>query len=126
MKKTFHDIFSDQLRLILGKYRDDRLNDSTCSLIYQDIYQQLLEVLKGSSLNVHQDTVNWLSQQYYDGIKINGNSSLNPNIFRKRPNLTDLPTKDLVVLLAMTQKTGFARDVAEELKKRGLDTSWVL
>jgi hypothetical protein len=126
MKKTFHDIFSDQLRLILGKYRDDRLNDSTCSLIYQDIYQQLLEVLKGSSLNVHQDTVNWLSQQYYDGIKINGNSSLNPNIFTKRPNLTDLPTKDLVVLLAMTQKTGFARDVAEELKKRGLDTSWVL
>lgn len=119
MKKTFHDIFSDQLRLILGKYRDSRLNESNCSLIYQDIYSQLLEVLKGSSLNISQDAVNWLAQAYYDGIKINGGATLDPNIFTKRPKMSDIPTKDLVVLLAMTQKTGFAEDVVSELRKRG-------
>lgn len=115
---TFDKIFRDQLQLVLGRYKGQSLTRDTAMRMYQDICNEVIEIVKACSLPINNDSVNWLAQAYYDGIRLGGGHRLPEDIFTQRPTLKDLPTKDIVTLMAMVRQTGFFVELAEEMRAR--------
>ena len=62
--------------------------------------------------------MNYLSQQYYDGVLINGHQELDPDIFTQRAKLDGISTEELTLLAVMLNGTDFAVPLIEEVKKR--------
>jgi hypothetical protein len=62
--------------------------------------------------------MNYVAQQYYDGVLINGNAELDPNIFEQRARLENVDTKQLGLLMAMFNHTPFVVPIVEEFRRR--------
>lgn len=119
MKETFHASFSKLLEQNLKKFCDSRsLDKETCIKIYQTIYETVIQILEGSEVVVSNEAVNYVAQCYYDGVLINNNQELDPNIFDRRAKLENIANKDLVVLIALLTGTEFVIPVKDTLKKR--------
>jgi len=62
--------------------------------------------------------MNYLAQQYYDGILINNTHELDPNIFSERARLDNITTKEIALMAMMLNGTDFAVPLIMEVKKR--------
>ena len=97
---------------------EKKLNLVTCVEIYTTIFETLVEVAEASELPVGNEAMNYLAQQYYDGVLVNGNEELDPNIFTQRAKVEEIETKELAVLAVILYGTDFALPLIAEIKRR--------
>ena len=114
----FHVTISKLITERLTRRAGEKLSSSTCVEIYQDIFFTLSEVFKESNAPLSNESVNLLSQMYYDSITINGNQELDPNIFTQRAKMVNIQTKELALLATMMNGTPFAAPFIGEIKRR--------
>lgn len=123
-KKDFHAVISvllhERLKPLMpqadGTKKD--LNLLTCVEIYTTIFDALVEVISESQIKIDNEALNYLAQQYYDGILINGTQELDPEIFTQRAKVDNIPTQELALLAVMLKGTDFALPIIEEIQKR--------
>ena len=113
-----HETLSRLLNDRLQRRIDQKLDRSTCMEIYGDIFYSLTEVIKQSETPLCNESVNLLSQMYYDSVSINGNQELDPNIFTKRASIEEIPTKELALMATMMNGTPFGDIFISAVKKR--------
>lgn len=118
MKQTFNDAISKLLTVRLQKYQTESINAYTCVKIYQEIFNSLVEVFEQSEAGITNEAMNYLCQQYYDGVLINNTQELDPNIFTQRAKLDAIETKELALLAVMLKGTDFAVPLIQEIKRR--------
>lgn len=118
MKQSLHEVMTQLLTNRLQKRVQQKLDPTTCSEIYQDIFFSLSEVVKQSGTPLSNESVNLLSQMYYDSVTVNGNQELDPNIFTQRASPDNIPTKELALLATMMNKTPFGDIFVHEVKRR--------
>lgn len=107
----------------LKKYTESSyiFNKVTCTLIYQDIFLSIQEViltipvLKNGITDVG---INYICQSTYDMIQINGHFLIE-DIFDRRVNLEDISTKELTLCLMFLVNTPFQSEIVKEIKHRG-------
>jgi hypothetical protein len=116
--KNIHESVSKLLSIRLDKYKTKGLNSETCTLIYQDIFECFVDLFQEANIKISNESMNLLSQMYYDSISINGNQELDPNIFNQRANVKNIETKELSLLATMLSNTPFATIVISEVKHR--------
>lgn len=90
----------------------------TCVEIYNTIFDTLVECVTTAQFPMSNEAVNYLAQQYYDGILINGTQELDPDIFSQRATVENIETKELALLAVMLNGTDFALPILAEIKKR--------
>jgi len=100
--------------------KQQKLDSTVCTEIYQVIFNTLVEVFQTAGTGLSNESVNYLAQQYYDGVVINGmEEALDPNIFTQRAKLENIETKQLALLAVMLNNTDFAIPIIYEIKRRG-------
>jgi len=117
-KQKFHDSITKLLTERLGRRKGQKLDKQACIEIYSDIFFTLSEVVKQSNSPLCNESVNLLSQMYYDSITINSNEELDPNIFTQRAKLENIETKELALMAVMMNGTPFAVPLIAEVKLR--------
>jgi len=105
-----------KLKPFVTEQRD--LNLLTCTEIYTTIFDVLAEVVTQSKAPVSNEALNYLAQQYYDGILINSSQELDPNIFTQRAKLENIETRELALLAVMLWGTDFAKPILAQIKQR--------
>lgn len=118
MKKQIHESLSKLLINTLQGYKAEKLNSATCTMIYTDIFNCLVEVFQESQIPITNEAVNLLAQMYYDSIKINDTEELDPNIFDKKAKLENVMTKELAMLATLFNGTPFSPIFIHEVKSR--------
>ena len=113
-----HESISNLLTGRLQKRLHEKLDSSVCTEIYQDIFFTLTEVIKEAKTPLSNESVNLLSQMYYDSIVVNGNQELDPNIFTQRAKIDNIPTRELALLATMMHGSPFASILVHAVKKR--------
>lgn len=116
--KNVHETISKLLTDRLQRRLDQKLDRSTCMEIYGDIFYSLTELIKESQTPLSNESVNLLSQMYYDAVTINGNQELDPHIFTKRASINEIPTNELALMATMMNGTVFGDVFISAVKKR--------
>jgi len=120
--KQIHDSLSKLLTKRLEKYNGSRLNKETCTSIYKDIFDCLVQVFQESKVEISNESMNLLSQLYYDSVEIKDNAGsqqeLDPNIFDKKAKFENIQTKELAMLATLFNGTAFATLFIHAVKKR--------
>lgn len=114
--RTVSQLLGTKLQPLITDQRD--LNLVTCIEIYTTIFETLVDVVAETELPISNEGVNFLAQQYYDGVQINGNQELDPDIFTQRAKLENIETKELAIIAVVLSGTDFALPVLAEIKKR--------
>lgn len=114
----FNEAISKLLVERIAKYKNKSLNKETCISIYGTIFESLQEVFEASEVKISNESLNWIAQQYYDSVAINGAQELDPNIFTKRALLENVETKELALLAVMLKNTPYATPVVAMVKRR--------
>lgn len=117
-QKNISDSINKLLESKLTKYVDSKIDSVTCSSIYVDVFDTLVNVFKNSNIQISNEAVNLLAQIYYDTISINDNSELDPNIFDRKAKLDDVSTKELALLAVLYRGSPFYEIFVYEIKKR--------
>lgn len=118
--QDFHKAISTLLGAKLKPLTERKadLNLVTCTEIYTTIFETLVEVVSEADIAITNEGVNYLAQQYYDGILINGTQELDPDIFSQRAKLENISTEELTLLAVMLQGTDFCVPIIREVKRR--------
>lgn len=116
--KNIHESVSKLIVQRLEKHKKSSLNRETCSQIYQDIFNCFVDIFENSEIKIMNESMNFLSQMYYDSITINNNQELDPSIFTQRAKLDNIPTKEVALLATMMNETPFAAPFIAEIKRR--------
>jgi len=114
--KAISQLLNARLQPLIAEGRE--LNLVTCIEFYTTIFETLVEVITESQIPVTNEVVNYLAQQYYDGILINDNQELDPNIFTQRAKLENIDKRELALLAVMLAGTDFGAEIILEIKKR--------
>lgn len=114
----FHKAFSLLLQQKTEYLKNKGLTRGVCTQFYTTIFGCLANILENGGIQISNEAVNYIAQQYYDGILINNSQELDPNIFDKRANLENIPTKELILMAVMLKKTDFVWPIIETIKKR--------
>jgi|SRR5581483_746681 len=119
----FHQVFSQLLGQKLKRFESKDgakvdLNLVTCVEIYTEIFETCVEVITTSEIELTNEGMNYLAQQYYDGVLINGHQELDPEIFSQRAKVENMETEELTLLAVLLSATDFALPVLEEIRKR--------
>lgn len=115
----FNDVVTKLLTEKLKKFSDKQLNLVICVEIYQVIFDSLVEVFETAKTGLTNEAMNYMAQQYYDGVLINGREELDPNIFTQRASISSIETKELALMAVMLSGTDFAIPLIHEIKRRG-------
>jgi hypothetical protein len=120
LKKNVNEAVTKLLVERLKKKADGAhsLDKTTCLEIYQDIFFTIAEIIKTAEIPLSNESVNLLSQMYYDSVVVNGNQELDPNIFDKRASLDNIPTKDVAMLAVVTEGSPFFPIFMGTIKRR--------
>lgn len=118
MKPSAHEAITQLLTGRLQKRLHEKLDKATCTEIYQDIFFTLTELVKESNTPLSNESVNLLSQMYYDAITVNDNQELDPSIFTQRAKIENIPTKELALLATMLNGSPFASIIVHAIKRR--------
>lgn len=118
--KELQEIINKLLQLKLQHMvADERsLDRSACIEIYTTLFDALTEVVQEAHLPLSNEGMNYLAQQYYDGVRINNTHELDPNIFEKKASMDNLETKELALLATILNGTDFVFPLVAEIKKR--------
>jgi hypothetical protein len=114
--KTISKLLEERLKYLITEERS--LNLTACIEIYTTIFNTLVELITEAGIPITNDGMNFLAQQYYDGVRINGNQELDPNVFTQRIKLENIETKELALLAIILSGTDFAIPILAEIKKR--------
>ena len=114
----FNESISALLAERLKEYHDKSLDLVVCVDIYKTIFDSLVEVFETAGTGLTNEAMNYLAQQYYDAVLINGKEELNPNIFTQRATMENIETKELALLAVMLNGTDFAVPLIREVKRR--------
>ena len=117
-KRNFNEVITKLLESRISKFSKAKLDKTTCLNMYVEIFKVFTEVLSQSQTGLSNESINYISQQYYDSIKINNTYELDPNIFEKRAKLHNIPTNEIGLLAVLLRDTDFVYPIIEELKKR--------
>lgn len=115
----FNSVFTGLLTEKLKKFSNRKLDLTVCIEIYQSIFNTLVDVFEIAGTGLSNEGMNYLAQQYYDGVLINGREELDPNIFTQRAKIENIDTKELTFLAVALNGTDFAIPLIQEIKKRG-------
>jgi hypothetical protein len=118
MKSEVHETISKLLTDRLQRRLDQKLDRSTCMEIYGDIFFTLTEIVKQAGTPLDNESVNLLSQMYYDSVTVNGNEDLDPTIFTQRAKIDNIPTKQLALMATMMNGTPFGDIFITAVKRR--------
>lgn len=116
--KSAHEAITKLLTDRLQKRLHEKLDRSTCTEIYQDIFFTLSEIVKEAETPLSNESVNLLAQMYYDSVTVNGNQELDPNIFSQRAKIENIPTNELALMATMMNGTPFAPIFISSIKRR--------
>jgi hypothetical protein len=86
--------------------------------IYGDIFFTLTEIVKQAGTPLDNESVNLLSQMYYDSVTVNGNEDLDPTIFTQRAKIENVPTKELALMATMMNGTPYGDIFITAVKRR--------
>lgn len=119
----FHKVISQLLGQKLKRFEPTGgekldLNLVTCVEIYTEIFETMVEVITTGEVELTNEGMNYLAQNYYDGVLINGHQELDPDIFTQRAKVENMATEELTLLAVLLSGTDFALPVLEEIKKR--------
>lgn len=117
-KPKFNDVITKLLEEKLKPFKNKDNDTVTCVEIYQKIFDVLTDVIVTAKTPIDNEAVNYLAQQYYDAVLINGRDELDPNIFTQRAKLENIPTRELALMAVMLNGTDFAIPIIVEVKKR--------
>lgn len=116
----FHNVASkllaEKLKPLTSGVRS--LNGATCVEIYTTIFNAFVEIMVETGAKLTNEAVNYLAQQYYDAVRVNGTQELDPMIFNQRAKTENISTKELVLLSGLLSGTDFVLPVIAEIKKR--------
>lgn len=116
LHETISKLLGSKLQPLIADEKS--LNLVTCVEIYTTIFDVLVEVMTNAEINITNESMNYLAQQYYDGVLVNGTQELDPEIFTQRAKLEGIETKDLALLAVVLNGTDFAVPIIHEIKKR--------
>ena len=116
LHQTIAKLLQSKLEPLITDGRE--LNLLTCVEFYTTIFETLVEVVEAAELPISNEGMNYLAQQYYDGIKINNTQELDPEIFTQRAVVENIETKELALLAVILNGTDFAMPIIAEIKKR--------
>lgn len=116
--KSIHEAVSKLLNDRLQRRLEQKFDKSTCMQIYGDIFYTISELVKETQTPLSNESVNLLSQMYYDSISVNGNQELDPTIFTKQASTDEIPTKELALLATMMNGTVFGDMLISAVKRR--------
>jgi hypothetical protein len=102
----------------LEKRVTEKLDRATCIEIYSDIFYSFSELFKNSEIELSNESVNLLSQIYYDTVKVNGTQDLDPEIFSKKASFDEVSSKDLSIISALFSGSDIGALFYYHLKKR--------
>jgi hypothetical protein len=94
------------------------LNLAACTEIYTRIFDTVVELVTETNIPLTNEAVNYVAQCFYDGVLINGEHELDPDIFRQRATVKNMETKELALLAVMFSGTDFTKPIVEEIKHR--------
>ena len=121
-KKRPHDAIVEHLNLSMQQFMGKSLNDDTCLLVYRDLFENVSTIAtqlnERAKVKLSNESVNYIAQQYYDCVTVNGRQILNPNIFSQRASLDNIPTDEMLVILAFVNGSEFAGDVTKKIRSR--------
>jgi len=121
MKESkFNDVVSKLLgeKLKFLKDEDRSLNLTSCVEAYMKIFETLADLFKTSNVQLSNESVNYMAQQYYDAVLVNNTQELDPNIFTQRAKLENIETRELALIAVMWSGTEFAIPVIQAVKQR--------
>lgn len=119
MKKSeVHEAITKLLTERLQRRIDQKFDKTVCMEIYGDIFFTLTEIVKQAGTPLDNESVNLLSQMYYDSVTVNGNQELDPSIFTQRASLDKIPTKQLALMATMMNGTPFGDIFVSAVKRR--------
>ena len=118
IKSEVHETISKLLTDRLQRRVDQKLDRSTCMEIYGDIFFTLTEIVKQAGTPLDNESVNLLSQMYYDSVTVNGNEDLDPTIFTQRAKIENVPTKELALMATMMNGTPYGDIFITAVKRR--------
>ncbi|MGM3057764.1 hypothetical protein ACS2TD_27275, partial [Bacillus cereus group sp. BC334] len=72
----FNEVITKLISERLFVFNDRKLDLATCVEIYQVIFNTMADVISQSSAPLSNESVNYLAQQYYDAVQINGNQNV--------------------------------------------------
>lgn len=120
--QTIHQVMSALLETNLKVAQQEHdlktLNAHACTVIYQTIFETVVKIVTEVKLELSNEGVNYIAQQYYDGTLINNQYELDPNIFDKRAKLEEIETTELLKVAAFLRGTDFLVPVVKEIKRR--------
>jgi hypothetical protein len=116
--KNIHETISKLLIDRLQRRVNQSFDRSTCMEIYGDIFYSLSEIIKEAQTPLSNESVNLLSQMYYDSVTVNGNQELDPTIFTKRASMEEIPTSELALLATMMNGTPYSDIFISTIKRR--------
>lgn len=116
----FHDAIASVVEEGLRTtFLHEPLNKRTCMSIYTFIFNTVLDVLATANMQVSNDFINYVAQEFYSAIEINGREEqLDPNIFTKKTKLEDVKTIELHLLTMLFRGTDGFQKVFAELRRR--------
>lgn len=94
------------------------LNRQTQMQIYNEIFNVWSEITTNAKFDLSNEAVNYLAQQYYSGILINGRQELDMSIFTQLSKVESISTKELLVIGSLLRGTDFLLPVVKEIKRR--------
>ena len=116
--KSVHETISNLLIDRLQRRVNQSFDRSTCMEIYGDIFYSLSEIIKEAQTPLSNESVNLLSQMYYDSVTVNGSQELDPTIFTKRASTDEIPTNELALLATMMNGSPYADILISVIKRR--------
>lgn len=116
--ENFHKAISQILVEKLAQYRGKSTTKDICMQIYQTIFLSLQEIFVSSNVTLTNEAMNYLAQQYYDGVTVNGRDELDPNIFTVRASLDNIETKEIALMAMLLKGTDFAYPLYEKIRSR--------
>ena len=116
----FHDAIANVVdEGLKTTFLNEHLNKETCYKIYTFIFNTVLDVFATANMRVSNEFVNYVAQEFYDAIEINGREEqLDPNIFTKRTKLEDVKTVEVHLLALLFRGTEVFHRVFAELRRR--------
>jgi gamma-glutamyl-gamma-aminobutyrate hydrolase PuuD len=122
-KLELHKSIAKLLDVRLNKFLDESsqhraLNALTCQQIFEVTFNSLVEVMTAAKVNLSNEAMNYIAQQYYDGMLINGTQELDPNIFTQRAKLENIETRELALMALTLNGTDFTIPIIQEVKRR--------
>jgi len=102
----------------LQKRLKDKLDKQACIEIYTDIFYTLSNLFEQSSIGLSNESINLLSQIYYDMIKINNTEELDPNIFSKKASFDEITSKELSLISSLFSGSDIGALFLLHLKRR--------